>query len=162
MGGNRTKPLRRQAGAVLLLVLLFVLMTTMAAGGMAQIYQTQTQREKEVELLFVGDQYRRAITSYYNTFAPGAPRSLPPNLDALLYDDRFPSPIQHLRRLYPDPMTGQLDWVLITDRGGIAGVHSRSQLAPFKTSDFAETDKQFEGAQSYAAWNFSIKFNERN
>lgn len=159
MGGKRTKPLRRQIGAVLLLVLLFVLMTTMAAGGMVQIYQAQTRREKEVELLFVGDQYRRAITSYYNTFAPGAPRSLPTSLEALLQDDRFLTPLQHLRRLYPDPMTGQLDWVLITDRGGIAGLHSRSQQVPFKTSGFAEVDKYFEGAQSYAEWNFSIKLN---
>jgi type II secretory pathway pseudopilin PulG len=104
--------MRKQNGVVLLSILLFVLMTTMAAGAMVQMYQTQTQREKEEQLLFVGDQYRQAIASYYNTIPPGSARTLPSSLDALLSDERLPTPVQHLRRMYEDPMTGTKDWDL--------------------------------------------------
>jgi Tfp pilus assembly protein PilX len=46
----------QQHGLVLLAILLFILIATLAAGSMVQLYQTQTQREKEEQLLFVGDQ----------------------------------------------------------------------------------------------------------
>lgn len=158
-GVNRPRQRRQQSGVVLLVILLFVLMTTMAAGTMVQMAQTQTQREKEEQLLFVGDQYRRAIASYYNTMPPGSTRSLPSSLDALLSDQRFPTPVQHLRRIYEDPMTGTVEWGLVMERGGIAGVYSRSEKGPFKTSGFAPLYKSFEGKSSYADWKFVIKFN---
>jgi type II secretory pathway pseudopilin PulG len=151
------RPRPRQQGLVLLAILLFILIATLAACSMVQLYQTQTQREKEEQLLFVGDQYRRAIHSYFNAFPPGSARALPQSLDALLYDVRFPTAMQHLRRLYPDPMTGQADWQLVGDSNGIVGVRSRSTLAPFKVSDFAKPYKAFENKTSYADWMFSIQ-----
>lgn len=147
----------KQRGLVLLAILLFILVATLAAGSMVQVYQTQTQREKEEQLLFVGDQYRRAIQAYFNTFPPGSARAWPPSLEVLLNDTRFPTPIQHLRRLYPDPMTGKADWQLVTDGGGLSGVRSRSTLAPFKVSDFPEPYKNFENQTSYGDWVFSVK-----
>lgn len=141
----------------MLAILLFILIATLAAGSMVQLYQTQTQREKEAQLLFVGDQYRRAIYSYFNAFPPGSARALPQSLDDLLYDVRFPTPMQHLRRMYPDPMTGKADWQLVSEGNGIVGVRSRSTLAPFKVSDFAQPYKTFENKTSYADWVFSIQ-----
>lgn len=131
----------------------------MAAGSMVQLYQTQTRREKEEQLLFVGDQYRRAISSYFNSFPAGSARTLPQSIDALLNDTRFPTPKQHLRRLYLDPMTGQADWQLVSGGGGVIGVRSRSTLAPFKVSDFAQPYQSFEGKTSYADWVFAVKLN---
>ncbi len=155
---QRASKLRQQQGGlVLLAILLFILVATLAAGSMVQSYQTQTQREKEEQLLFVGDQYRRAINSYYNTFPPGSARALPSSLEVLLSDTRFPTPIAHLRKLYPDPMTGKVDWLLVMDQGGIAAVRSRSTLAPFKVRDFAETYKGFENKTSYEDWVFSVR-----
>lgn len=142
---------------VLLTILLFVLMTTLGAGTMVQMVQTQTQREKEEELLFIGDQYRRAIASYYNTMPPGAARALPSNLEALLSDERFSTPKQHLRRIYADPMTGTTEWGLVTNGGGISGVFSLSDRAPFKTSGFLPAYKEFEGKGSYSDWKFEVK-----
>lgn len=162
---NTNRPQNRQAlkceqtGVVLLTILLFVLMTTMAVGSMVQMYQTQTQREKEEQLLFVGDQYRRAIASYYNSIPPGSARALPSSLDVLLNDHRFPTPVQHLRRMYEDPMTGTKDWGLVSQGGGIAGVYSPSDKSPFKTSGFAPMYKSFEGRTAYADWKFLIKLN---
>lgn len=152
-------PRSPQQGLVLLAILLFILIATLAAGSMVQLYQTQTRREKEEQLLFVGDQYRRAIYSYFNTFPPGSARAWPQNLDALLNDVRFPTPMQHLRRLFPDPMTGQADWQLVSDGSGVIGVRSRSTLTPFKVSDFAHPYQNFEGTTSYADWVFAVKLN---
>ena len=140
-------------------MLLFVLMTTMAAGSMVQMYQTQTQREKEEQLLFVGDQYRRAISSYYNTMPPGSARSLPPSLEALLSDHRFTTPVQHLRKSYEDPMTGGNDWGVVTQSGGIAGVYSQSEKPSFKTTGFLPMYKSFEGKTAYTDWKFVVKLN---
>ncbi len=148
---------QRESGVVLLVILLFVLLTTLAAGGMVQIYQTQTQREKEEQLLFVGHQYQRAIAAYYNTFPGGRAHSLPTSLDALMQDTRFATPVQHLRQLYPDPMTGKADWVLVMQGGGIVGVHSASTQAPIKVSGFVERDKTLESKASYADWVFVVK-----
>jgi type II secretory pathway pseudopilin PulG len=156
---NSQAPKCEQTGVVLLTVLLFVLMTTMAAGSMVQMYQTQTQREKEEQLLFVGDQYRRAIASYYNTIPPGSARTLPSSLEVLLNDQRFPTPVQHLRRMYEDPMTGTKDWGLVSQGGGIAGVYSPSDKSPFKTAGFAPMYKSFEGKTAYTDWKFVVKLN---
>ena len=153
----RSEKHRTQSGVVLLVILIFILLTTLAAGSMVQVYQTQTRREKEDQLLFVGDQYRRAIASYYNTFPPRGARSLPPSLDALISDDRFPTPIQHLRQKYPDPMTGAADWALVMQGGGIVGVHSASTLVPFKSSGFTAPYGDFEGKSSYSDWVFALR-----
>ncbi len=121
---------------MLLAVLVFILVMTMAGSSLVVVHTTQMQREKEAQLLFAGGQFRRAIASYYNTVAPGGTRALPPSLEALLHDDRFPTPMQHLRRIYDDPMTGQADWVLIRasgasgGSGGIVGVRSRFTIPP--------------------------------
>ena len=143
-----------QKGAVLLVVLLFVLVTTLGASSLVEMYQTQTRREKEEQLLFVGDQYRRAIASYYGVIPPGGARSLPRSIDDLLNDKRFTTPVHHLRKAYPDPMTGQLDWDLVMAGGGFSGVRSRSTLEPFKKGGFPERYRAFEGRGSYAEWGF--------
>lgn len=145
-----------QGGAVLLIVMIFVLVSTLAASTLVQSYQTQTRRQKEEQLLFVGDQYRRAIASYYGVVPPGGARSLPQSIENLLNDQRFPTPIQHLRQAYPDPMTGKSDWVLVRAGSGVAGVHSRSTLEPFKQGGFEQRYRSFEGKLSYADWVFTV------
>lgn len=149
--------LRRQQGAVLLIVLLFVLLTTLGASSMVEMYQTQTRREKEEQLLFVGDQYRRAIASYYGVTPPGGARALPKSIDDLLSDQRFPTPMQHLRQAYPDPMTSKADWGFIRAGGGIAGVRSQSGQEPIKKNGFPERYKFFDGKASYSDWVFAVR-----
>lgn len=155
----RRAGLHRQQGAVLLVVLLFVLLTTLGVSSMVEMHQTQTRREKEEQLLFVGDQYRRAIASYYGVTPPGGARSLPKSIDDLLNDQRFPTPMQHLRRAYPDPMTGKVDWAFVRDRGGISGVRSQSNLEPIKRDGFPTFYKHFHTSGSYADWAFTAQLN---
>ena len=154
---TRAAAVRSQSGVVLLVVLVFVLVTTLGASSLIQMHQTQTRRDKEAQLLFVGEQFRRALRAYYNTIPAGAARTLPPTLEDLLEDHRFAVPVQHLRRIYLDPMTGQADWQLIRQGGGIAGVASRSDQVPLKKSGFGKDDRQFEDARSYGQWRFVIE-----
>ena len=124
------------------------------AGGLAltgDVWHTSTMREKEAELLFVGNQYRKAIQRYYLT---GPQRQYPRSLDDLLKDPRQPATVRYLRKLYPDPITGN-EWVLIkAPDGGILGVHSASQEKPFKTANFKLRDRSFDGVEKYSDWKF--------
>ena len=148
---------QNQSGLVLLVVLVFISVATLAASSMVVVYQQQTQREKEDQLLFAGDQIRRAIRAYYNAVPPSATKSYPPTLKALLNDTRFPVPVQHLRRLYVDPMTGAADWSLITEGTGIAGVYSRSNLPVIKQKGFPKDYQSFENKTSSRDWRFTAK-----
>lgn len=126
----------------------------MAALG--TLWHTAVQREKEAELLFIGDQYRRAIEHFLNTPPPGQPPRLPQSLDELLLDPRFPETVRHLRRLYPDPMTGTETWGQIKGpEGGISGMHSLSESKPLKTTGFPERYADFAGSNQYRDWKFT-------
>jgi type II secretory pathway pseudopilin PulG len=123
----------------------------LAATGI--VWSQAAQRAKERELLFVGDQFRRAIERYYER-SPGVKR-YPAALSDLVSDNRFPDPERHLRRIYADPLTGKADWTLIeAPGGGIMGVKSTSRATPIKNATFAHHDRSFEGARTYQEWEF--------
>src|SRR3954467_5172489 len=108
-------------GLLVLVVLIGILLS--AAGEVAA---TAIQRERETQLLWVGREYRTAIGRYWRH-----KRAFPQTLEELLGDATPDSPIQvrYLRRLYPDPMTNVVDWVLVRapPNGGIMGVASSSK-----------------------------------
>ncbi len=125
-----------------------VLGITLATVGV--VWSTQIRREKETELLWVGNQYRMAIGSYLS-----AGGQYPQDLTELLEDKRFPVARRYLRKLFPDPMTGQMDWQLIPAPGnGIMGVASSSQAKPIKVAGFAGRDAAFKDATCYCDWKF--------
>jgi hypothetical protein len=108
-------------------------------------------REKEADLLHIGNEYRKAIERYYVS----GPKQYPKSLADLLKDPRQPGTVRHLRRLYPDPITGKDEWGLVkSNDGGIAGVYSTSEAAPLKTGGFAVRDASFEGKMKYGEWQF--------
>ncbi len=121
----------------------------------SQLYQTMQKREKEEELLFVGDQYRRALAAYFASSA-GYPKSL----DDLLKDPRYPAVRRYLRQLYPDPITGKPDWGLVKGPdGAITGVYSLSEAEPIKKTGFRMVDAAFEGKTKYSEWVFLPRLN---
>jgi type II secretory pathway pseudopilin PulG len=147
---GRRRGQARQAGFTYLglLFAIAILGVTLATAGV--VWSTQIRRDKEAELLFVGNQYRTAIGRYL--MSGGA---YPLALADLLEDKRTPVPRRFLRRLYPDPMTGQADWQLITTpNGGIIGVASSSQGKPIKVAGFAPVNAAFEKAECYCDWQF--------
>lgn len=144
---------RRERGAALMMVLIAVALIALATLMPLRNERLALQRERERELLFVGDQYRLAIASYAAATPAGAPR-FPKSLSDLLEDPRFPGVRRHLRRLYADPMTGAADWSLLREQGAIVGLASRSTRAPLKRSGFAAGDADFADAATYADWKF--------
>jgi type II secretory pathway pseudopilin PulG len=146
--------MRRIAGFTYLWVLLMIAVLGAGAAAAAQVWITQAQREREVELLFVGEQIRRAIGAYVEA-TPGGARQYPRSLEDLLQDRRYPLVRRYLRRVYPDPMTGAADWVIVrAPDGGIAGVHSRSHTQTFKKKGFRPEHAAFTNAATHADWVF--------
>jgi len=146
---------RREKGFTLAgaLILIGVLGAGMAAYG--EIASHAAQREKEEELLFVGNQFRQAIGAYYER-TPGAVKQFPRKLEDLLEDKRHPVAQRHLRRIYADPITGKPDWGLVeAPSGGIIGVYSRSQAQPIKSGGFLTRDHSLAEAARYSDWRFS-------
>jgi type II secretory pathway pseudopilin PulG len=143
---------QRMSGFTYLAALFVVALMGAGLALMSELWHTASLREKEAELLYVGHQYRRAIERYYLT---GPQRQYPRTLQDLLKDPRTPTVQRYLRRLYPDPVTGTSEWILVKGPdGGIMGVHSASEERPFKIANFKLRDRELEGATKYADWKF--------
>ncbi|WP_205802468.1 hypothetical protein [Burkholderia sp. Ac-20365] len=126
-----------------------------AAAGTIQIGALYQRRMAEKELLYIGDQFQRALLSYADNTPVGLPNQ-PRTLDELVRDPRYPNPMRHLRRVYADPMTGKPDWVLILSPNGqtIVGIHSTSHEHPIQLRQFPERFRGFEDKRSYTQWVF--------
>lgn len=146
----------RDCGGFTYIALLFIVALMGAAlVGIGQIWHVQVQRDKEAELLFVGNQFRRAISLYYER-APGGARQYPKQLQDLLQDPRYPNVQRHLRKLYVDPMTRKAEWGLVrAPDGSIIGVYSLSEDMPLKTAGFTGQDAGFVDSVSYREWKFA-------
>lgn len=135
-----------------LLIFVAIMGVGLAATGM--VFSRQAQREKERQLLFVGDQFRRAIGQYYER-SPGGAKRFPQTLEDLLLDRRYPATQRHLRRIYLDPMTSKTEWGLVRGAdNGIVGVYSLSDAQPLKKAGFPEPYESFEAAESVSDWKF--------
>lgn len=142
-----------QAGFTYVLVLFLVALVGLGLASVATVYTTIAKRERENQLLFVGQQFRDALESY-EAQTPQGSVPFPKSLDELLRDPRYPVLKRHLRKLYVDPMTGTTNWGFERNAaGGIVGVFSTALEAPLRQ----ELPKQLElnaAAGSYAEWVF--------
>jgi type II secretory pathway pseudopilin PulG len=150
-----------QRGFTYLGLLLSVALTGAGLAGAGSVWSVHAQRERELELLFAGDQYRRAITAYYNEVPQGQSHRFPRRLEDLLQDKRWPTMKRHLRRLYIDPMTGSAEWAtVVAPDGGILGVYSRSEAVPLKRHGFGRYYTDFEDAATLQDWRFVYRLFE--
>ena len=140
-----------QGGFTYLGILVLVVLIGLMLAAAGEVASTQAQREREVELLFIGHQYRNAIERYVRTN-----RRWPTALAELVQDTSGALATQHfLRRLYRDPMTGAADWTLLPGtNGGFMGVASASARAPLKHAGFDPADVDFDKAEKYSDWTF--------
>jgi type II secretory pathway pseudopilin PulG len=151
IGENKTS----QNGYTFLALLILLIIIGYSLGEAGAMWSDATRREREQELLKVGNKFRTAIGQYYNA-SPGAVKQYPPNLEALLRDDRFPVPNRYLRKIYTDPITASSNWgTQRSPSGGIMGVCSLSIRTPFKTKQFRPINHTFEGKKMYAQWMFT-------
>jgi type II secretory pathway pseudopilin PulG len=149
-GSHVHAPRSLQAGFTYVGLLVAVVLVGLMLTAASRVWSVSEQRERETQLLFVGDEFRAAIAAYY---ALG--RHYPLSLQELLGDPSATLPRRFLRRLYRDPMTGEADWTLVlAPGGGIMGVASNSKLTPIKRTGFTQIDASFDNADCYCYWQF--------
>ena len=149
------RPAAREGGFVYLALLIGMAIIGVGLGATAEVWTLASQREREQELLFVGNQYRLAITRFYLQSPPAA-RRFPLTLDELIDDTRAPDkPLHHLRKAYLDPMTRAADWGEVRLPGGqLVGVYSQSGDTALKQFGFSLRDKDFLEKTRYSEWVF--------
>jgi type II secretory pathway pseudopilin PulG len=89
--------LRGQHGYAMVVLLVGMAVMAVLATAVLPAWKQASQREKEAELAFRGEQYVRAIKLFSQRAGPGV---LPPSLDVLV-NQKF------LRKKFKDPITGQ-------------------------------------------------------
>ena len=161
-----SKPLEK--GSIYIWMLFTVTIAGILLAETGQIWQFKTQREKEKELLLVGEQFRQAVMSYYNSDI-GGEKKYPKSLEDLILDRRGAKPERHLRKIFIDPMTKDIEWGLVEEPMpdqenssvsisrsdlGIIGVFSLSEQAPIKIENFPEHYSNFAEANTYQDWQF--------
>jgi type II secretory pathway pseudopilin PulG len=150
---KRSRGRHSDKGFTYLTVLFIVAILTGGLALVSEVWHTASMREREAELLYIGNQYRKAIERYYL----GGPKQYPRSLSDLLKDPRKPTTERYLRQLYPDPVTGNNEWGLVKGPdGGIQGVYSLSEKKPLKSENFRRRDAEFKGATKYSDWKFLV------
>ena len=155
------KAAQRQRGFSYLLALALIAIVGYTLGQAGLLWKTESQRIREAELMFVGDQYRRAIEKFLYA-QPNVPR-YPAELDDLLLDPRFPDTRRYLRKPWRDPVDPKLAWGLIIDpeTRGIMGIYSRAAGRPVKQGGFEKPYEAFDNSESYAEWKFFVPLPEK-
>ena len=119
------------------------------------MWSDATRRDREQELIRVGQIYAQAIANYY-VRTPGSLKQYPQKLEELLLDERFWGTQRHLRKLHPDPLMPSRPWGLIRDeQGRIQGVYSQSNLKPFTQQAIDLGAVRLPVVDRYADWRFT-------
>lgn len=142
------------AGFTYIALLIIVAVMGVALALTGEVWHMAAKREKEQELLFVGNQFRHAIAQYARHAQIGSVR-FPMKLEDLLQDPRTPNTQRYLRKIYNDPITGSSTWGLLKGPSGeIFGVYSLSDDEPIKKQNFSVADASFEDKKKYSDWVF--------
>jgi type II secretory pathway pseudopilin PulG len=116
------RDLRSDGGIAMVALLVAMNVMVILLSLALPVWRTASQREREAELVFRGEQYARAVELYQRKYA-GA---FPPSLDVLLNE-------RMLRRRYTDPMTetGEFQLLYVGQDAGQPGQIGRgAQPAP--------------------------------
>ncbi|MBU0918255.1 MAG: type II secretion system GspH family protein [Gammaproteobacteria bacterium] len=137
----------RQAGFTYLMLLWWVALSGLMLAAMAQSWVLDARRAREAELVWRGEQFRQAIEAYASVPVGEGQSQLPRRLEDLLEDRRSGELQRHLKRIWPDPITGRPEWGLVREGDGITGVHSLSAARPLNAP---------EGVLRYEQWTFVL------
>ena len=141
----------RQRGMAYLAVMFAVFLMVLAASAASLVWQVETQRQNEAELIFDGQQFGAALRSYSKRHGSLFPTSL----EQLLRDDQGFEMHRDLRHIYVDPLTASTDWGTVRAANGtIVAVYSKSIRRPIKNADFPRGLESFSDAKTYQGWIF--------
>ena len=90
-------------GYIMVALLVAMAVAAVWMGAALPAWRQQAMREKEIELIFRGEQYAKAISLYQRKMGPG---TYPPSIDVLV-QQRF------LRKKFKDPMVEDGEFALI-------------------------------------------------
>ena len=135
---------RALAGFTYLMLLWWVAVSSVLLAALGQSWAIEARRQREMELVFRGEQIKAALAAYQEA-TPTLPKVLPTRLEDLLEDRRGPEVKRHLRKLWPDPITGSHQWGLVREGGVITGVYSPSDQHPLRAPA---------GVTRYDEWRF--------
>lgn len=146
-------------GFAYLSLLIFMAILALTVSSLIQVTSLINRRSAEDALLIIGAEYSNALYSYSQYSPPGV-EDEPLTLQELLRDTRKPDRVKrHLRQVFPDPVTGSLDWGLVTDpeTKRIQGVYSLSENRPIKIGNFSEAYKSFANKLYLRDWIFTAE-----
>ncbi|MET0383531.1 MAG: type II secretion system protein [Burkholderiaceae bacterium] len=144
-------------GFTFVALLAAVAVITLGLSVTAPTWADKARRERERELMRIGELYAHALADYREG-SPGGLKTWPRSLDELALDKRFFGVRRHLRRLYPDPLDPARPWGLVRDLdGGIVGVYSQSTDRPAADGPVVLGDLVLAPARRYCDWKFSPK-----
>ena len=140
---NRREEFENEAGYILLAVIFMTVILLIGLAIAAPKMARSIQRDKDLETIHRGEQYKRALKLYYQKFG-----SYPTSIDQLVETNQM----RFLRKKYTDPETGKDDWkpVLFGQAhvrplgffgqplmmaGAMAGAGSMYAAAPTTTTD---------------------------
>jgi type II secretory pathway pseudopilin PulG len=129
----------KQYGFTMLAVLAAMFLSALAANTVMQSVSQQDQREREAQLIQIGQMYRQAIKDYYE-MSPGAEKQWPKTLEDLTHDVRFVDLRRHLRET--------------NGRTGISGVYSKSTDQPLNTARLSLSGFEMPSITQYAERRF--------
>jgi type II secretory pathway pseudopilin PulG len=90
-----------ESGYILLVVIFMTVIVLISLAIAAPKIAMSIQRDKELETIHRGEQYKRALKLYYQKFG-----SYPTSIDQLVETNQ----LRFLRKKYTDPLTGKADW----------------------------------------------------
>src|SRR5213593_1519666 len=107
------KKRRQDAGFSLAALIFFATAASIVAAAVVPVYQMQARRERELELIFRGGEYTRAIQKYQRKFGV-----YPTSVDQLVSTNG----LRFLRRPYKDPITDKdFRLIRINPDGSLSG-----------------------------------------
>ena len=122
--GCQLRSTRRQAGYALVALLAVMAILALFAAAAAPSITQQSQREREKEAIFRGEQIADAIRSYYlyrqSILGAAADQALPNSMDQLLEGIPIPGGSKKRQILRPsaarDPLSSDGEWALVAPR----------------------------------------------
>jgi type II secretory pathway pseudopilin PulG len=147
---------RPQAGFTYVGLVVFVAILGLVGAATLKVDGLLRRAAAERELLEIGAAFSAALRSYAAATPRGA-SPVPPTLQDLLKDPRFPGTRRHLRKIFVDPITGGTEWgiVYLGDKVGVLAIHSLSQAAPLKVAKFDARFPNFENREHLSEWKFT-------
>jgi type II secretory pathway pseudopilin PulG len=154
---SRTQPTQPAPnGFAYLSLLIFLALMGFFCAMAVQVGSLVHRRAAEQALLDVGLEFARALSSYADQ-TPAGMADQPLSLQELLLDTRQTERFRHLRKIYPDPMTGSTEWGLEIDPDTrrIMGVFSLSTQPPIKVGNFPRGLASLNNKKIISEWVFS-------